>query len=108
MLNRGIKTDTVEPGFNRNFFGPFMLNLDIKETEYSGNLDIKEKKRVVPWIPLYPGTTVPTTDFYKYSRNLWYLLSEFCPIFYFPRTSSQPGNTGSDDVSAFLFVYKIL
>jgi hypothetical protein len=34
-----------------------MLDLDIKETGYSGNLDIREKK-VVPWILLYPGSTV--------------------------------------------------
>jgi hypothetical protein len=36
--------NTVEPGYKRKLSGPFMLNLDIKETGYSGNLDIREKK----------------------------------------------------------------
>jgi hypothetical protein len=50
-----VITNTVEPGYKRtgykrildtreNFLGPSCWALDIKETEYSGNLDIREKK----------------------------------------------------------------
>jgi hypothetical protein len=45
---QGVKNlmNTVEPGYKRKLSGPSMLNLDIKETGYSGIL-------------LYPGSTVP-------------------------------------------------
>jgi hypothetical protein len=43
-ISQSYGYNTVEPGCKRKFSGPFMLNLDIKETGYSGNLDIWEKK----------------------------------------------------------------